>query len=86
MLSRMFQRGGADEGGADLVNLCATFGSDPFINSFAQVRATWQLVFDYAVGALRNLKHGEPHCDGSVVGVRAGAGVLLGGWEARLGC
>ncbi|GAB4821235.1 hypothetical protein N2152v2_008281 [Parachlorella kessleri] len=36
LLSRMFQRGGADEGGADLVNLCATFGSDPFINQFAQ--------------------------------------------------
>ncbi len=33
----MFHRGGAGEGGFDLVNLCATFGSDPFITSFAQV-------------------------------------------------
>lgn len=38
LLSHMFFRGGgAGEGGLDLVNLCATFGSDPFITSFAQV-------------------------------------------------
>lgn len=46
VLSRMAHHpgGGGGESGAgsfDLVHICATFGSDPFVMSFAQV-GTWQ--------------------------------------------
>lgn len=37
LLSQMFNWGRREDGGSDLINLCATFGSDPFVSSFAQV-------------------------------------------------
>jgi hypothetical protein len=51
LLSRMFHAKGScgskDEAAAerfDLVHLCATFGSDPFVTSFAQARAKAEAV------------------------------------------
>eukprot|EP00887_Chlorella_sp_A99_P005912 scaffold29.g5912.t1 len=37
LLSRMFHGGGGLDNSLDLVHLCATFGSDPFVMSFASV-------------------------------------------------